>query len=110
MTGTAPHGALTHIRRENPTAVSEAEEVSCGMAEAAVGIDHSSGASTSASTSPALDQRIPWTAEVPALVMDEPLPENPDVWWLRLQRRGFVCGWQHVDHRYRDRSSVRTRT
>ena len=33
-----------------------------------------------------------WTAEVPLLVMDQPLPENPDAWWLRLQRHGFVAG------------------
>ena len=24
--------------------------------------------------------------------MDQPLPENPDAWWLRLQRHGFVAG------------------
>ena len=70
---------------------------------------------TAPAPAPAPAPRLPWTSvwtsEVPALVMDEPLPENPDVWWLRLQRHGFVhCGWQHVNHPYRDRSSVRTRT
>ena len=53
-----------------------------------IGIAYSSGTSTRASTSPALDQRMD-SAEVPALVMDEPLPENPRtrvvIRW-RLQR------------------------
>ena len=34
----------------------------------------------------------PWSEEIPSLVMDQPLPANPGVWWLRLERHGFVAG------------------
>ena len=59
-----------------------------------IGIAHSSGTSTHASTSPALDQRMD-SAEVPALVTDEPLPENPDACGDQMapaERHGFVDG------------------
>ena len=30
--------------------------------------------------------------EVPALVMDHAIPVNPDIWYSRLARHGFVAG------------------
>jgi hypothetical protein len=33
-----------------------------------------------------------WSDEVPALVMEQIVPANPDAWWLRLQMHGFVAG------------------
>jgi hypothetical protein len=33
-----------------------------------------------------------WSKEVPALVMDHAIPVNPDIWYSRLARHGFVAG------------------
>ena len=33
-----------------------------------------------------------WSEEVPALVMDHAIPVNPDPWYSRLARHGFVAG------------------
>ena len=33
-----------------------------------------------------------WSEELPLLVMRSPNPVNPDVWWMRLEKHGFVAG------------------
>ena len=33
-----------------------------------------------------------WSEELPLLVLRSPNPVNPDVWWMRLEKHGFVAG------------------